>query len=44
MDSLFSSIDYWHWWILAGILLIIEVSAPSFSSSGWPSPPPLPDS
>ncbi len=30
MDALFSQIDYWHWWILAGILLILEVSAPSF--------------
>ncbi len=30
MDALLSNIDYWHWWILAGILLIIEVSAPSF--------------
>jgi inner membrane protein len=30
MDVLLSNIDYWHWWILAGILLIIEVSAPSF--------------
>ena len=30
MELFFSSIDYWHWWILAGILLIIEISAPSF--------------
>ena len=30
MDTLFSQIDYWHWWILAGILLILEISAPSF--------------
>lgn len=30
MDALFAHIDYWHWWILAGILLILEVSAPSF--------------
>jgi len=30
MDLLLSGIDYWHWWILAGILLIIEISAPSF--------------
>jgi membrane protein implicated in regulation of membrane protease activity len=30
MEILLSSIDYWHWWILAGILLIIEISAPSF--------------
>lgn len=30
MDMLLSAIDYWHWWILAGILLIFEISAPSF--------------
>lgn len=30
MEALFASVDYWHWWILAGILLIIEVAAPSF--------------
>jgi len=30
MDLFFSNIDYWHWLILAGILLIIEVIAPSF--------------
>ena len=30
MDAILSSIDYWHWWILAGILLIFEISAPSF--------------
>lgn len=30
MESLFANVDYWHWWILAGILLIIEVAAPSF--------------
>jgi membrane protein implicated in regulation of membrane protease activity len=30
MDAFLSNIDYWYWWILAGILLIIEVSAPSF--------------
>jgi membrane protein implicated in regulation of membrane protease activity len=30
METLLHSIDYWHWWILAGILLIIEISAPSF--------------
>lgn len=23
-------VDYWHWWILAGALLLIEVMAPSF--------------
>ena len=30
MEVFFAGIDYWHWWILAGILLIIEVAAPSF--------------
>ena len=30
MELFFSSIDYWHWLILAGMLLIIEVLAPSF--------------
>ena len=30
MDVLLSGIDYWHWWILAGILLIFEISVPSF--------------
>ena len=30
METLLSNIDYWHWWILAGILLILEISAPSF--------------
>jgi len=30
MDAILSGIDYWHWWILAGILLIFEISAPSF--------------
>jgi membrane protein implicated in regulation of membrane protease activity len=30
MEAFFAGIDYWHWWILAGILLIIEVAAPSF--------------
>ena len=30
MEDFFARIDYWHWWILAGILLIIEVAAPSF--------------
>jgi membrane protein implicated in regulation of membrane protease activity len=23
-------VDYWHWWILAGTLLLVEVMAPSF--------------
>ena len=30
MENVFANIDYWHWWILAGVLLIIEVAAPSF--------------
>jgi inner membrane protein len=30
MDVMLASVDYWHWWILAGILLIIEIAAPSF--------------
>ena len=30
MESLIQQVDYWHWWILAGILLLIEVLAPSF--------------
>ena len=30
MEVFFADIDYWHWWIFAGILLIIEVAAPSF--------------
>ena len=30
MEAIFANIDYWHWWILAGVLLIIEVAAPSF--------------
>ena len=30
MDAILFDIDYWHWWILAGILLILEISAPSF--------------
>ena len=30
MAAIFANIDYWHWLILAGILLIIEVAAPSF--------------
>jgi len=30
MEAFFASIDYWHWWILAGVLLIIEIAAPSF--------------
>jgi len=30
MEAIAANIDYWHWLILAGILLIIEVAAPSF--------------
>ena len=30
MEGLIQQVDYWHWWILAGILLLIEVVAPSF--------------
>jgi len=30
MEALLAQVDYWHWWILAGILLLIEVLAPSF--------------
>lgn len=25
-----SHIVFWHWWVLAGLLLIVEMSAPSF--------------
>lgn len=24
------NIDFWHWWILAGILLILELTAPTY--------------
>jgi membrane protein implicated in regulation of membrane protease activity len=30
MEALLAQVDYWHWWILAGILLLIEILAPSF--------------
>ncbi len=30
MEAYFADIDYWHWWILGGVLLIIEILAPSF--------------
>ena len=23
-------VDYWHWWVLAGALLILEMSAPTY--------------
>ena len=25
-----ASIDYWHWWMLAGLLIILELSTPKF--------------
>ncbi len=30
MSEWFDSIVFWHWWILAGVLLIIELSVPTF--------------
>ena len=30
MEELLGNIDYWHWWIFGGILLLVEVMAPSF--------------
>lgn len=30
MDALFAQVDYWHWLIFGGVLLLIEVLAPSF--------------
>lgn len=30
MEALLAQVDYWHWWIFAGVLLLIEVVAPSF--------------
>ncbi len=30
METLLAQVDYWHWWILAGVMLLIEVLAPSF--------------
>lgn len=29
MDWL-SHIAFWHWWVLAGLLLVVEMSAPSY--------------
>lgn len=26
----FDQIVFWHWWILAGVLLILELTAPSY--------------
>jgi membrane protein implicated in regulation of membrane protease activity len=30
MDALLAQVDYWHWLIFGGVLLLIEVLAPSF--------------
>jgi inner membrane protein len=30
MDALLAHVDYWHWLIAGGVLLLIEVLAPSF--------------
>ena len=30
MEGLIAQVDYWRWWILGGILLLIEVMLPSF--------------
>jgi len=30
MEEWLGRVDYWHWWILAGVMLLIEVMAPSF--------------
>lgn len=30
MEAWLAQVDYWHWWILAGVMLLIEVMAPSF--------------
>ena len=30
MEELGWNADFWHWWILAGLLLLIEVMAPGF--------------
>lgn len=30
MTHWLSSIVFWHWWILAGLLLILELTAPAF--------------
>ncbi len=30
MEDWFGKIDYWHWWIVGGVMLLIEVIAPSF--------------
>lgn len=28
--DLLSEIVFWHWWVLAGLLLIVEMSSPSY--------------
>ena len=30
MEEWLGRVDYWHWWILAGVMLLVEVMAPSF--------------
>ncbi len=30
MNAFFDGIVFWHWWILAGVLLIVELVAPTF--------------
>ena len=30
MTEWFEQIVFWHWWILAGLLLIVELTAPAF--------------
>lgn len=30
MEEWLGQVDYWHWWILGGVMLLIEVMAPSF--------------
>jgi len=30
MEALFAQVDYWHWLVAGGLLLLIEVLAPSF--------------
>ncbi len=30
MEAFITQLDYWHWWIFAGVLLLVEVAAPSF--------------
>lgn len=30
MEEWLGRVDYWHWWIFGGVMLLIEVMAPSF--------------